>query len=621
MTDEKNDTPESEETGAPEATEGAESETGGDSTDVPPTEAVKPAKAPRVPRLSVLFPLIVTVVHLATTFYFIETSTTPFRTYVGIGIAPLVAAVLLLGWWLLSLSIPLKERLVGVGAAALAVAVPLLTARPFDVFYLIYLLPAVTTAVVVMAVATQGMAWEAQRKGLLVALGLCAVAFCLLHVVGVNGNMAPLLGWRWEGADPIVGQENKVAAVPKTAAPTDWPGFRGAEREGRNRVDTFGLDWENNPPKELWRRPVGPGWSSFAVVGDYCFTQEQRGEQEAVVCYAVATGEQVWINLVEARFVERMGNGPRATPTFHKGMLYTQGATGILQCIDAATGATQWQRDIAEDADTRIPTWGFCSSPLVVNDLVITYSAAGDGKSLLAYNAASGEPVWTAGKGGNGYVSPQFGEVALTPQVLISSNYGIEAFDPKTGAPLWDQEWDIRGNPRVAQPFVMDLYSVIGGGGQGKGARLIKADVNAETKEWTTKTIWTSNRFRPYFNDFVYYYGFCYGYDGNRLACMDTTDGKVRWTGDRVGGQILLLSEFEMLLVLTEAGEVLVIPAFPEEGNIIARMQALNGKTWNHPVVSGGKLFVRNDSEAVCYELPPAPVEEVTPEAEAEAAH
>ena len=198
----------------------------------------------------------------------------------------------------------------------------------------------------------------------------------------------------------------------------------------------------------------------------------------------------------------------------------------------------------------------------------------------------------------------------------MSSNYGIEAFDPKTGTLLWEQEWDIRSNPRVAQPFVMDLYHVIGGTGQGKGARLIKAQQDVTTKAWSVDTRWTSDRFRPYFNDFVYYQGFCYGYDGNKLACMDSTDGKVRWTGEKEGGQILLLFDMEMLLVLSEKGEALMIPAFPEDGRVVARMKVLDGKTWNHPVVAHGKLYVRNDREAACYELPaPPPEEEAAPAA------
>ncbi len=582
-------------------------------TEATPEDVAPPAEdvPPPVPRLSVTFPFAVVLLQLVVSLYFLNSSTTPMRTYIGIAGAPILATTLLLGWWLLSFSIPLRDRLVGVLLAAAAIAIPLVTATPISPFFLVYLLPVMTTAVVLMAVMTRGMRWEQQRKGLIGALGIFVVFFCMTRVGGVDGNMVPALAWRWDGAESIALGENQVATLPKEAAPGDWPGFRGKERVARNNVDSFAINWDVNPPKELWRQPVGPGWSSFAVVGEYCFTQEQRDDLEAVVCYEVATGKQVWANTVDVHFVHAsMGDGPRATPTFHKGMLYTQGATGILQRINASTGETVWQRDIKADSEGRIPTWGYSSSPLITGELLVAYTGAGNGKSIIAYKQETGEIVWTGGKGKNGYSSPQLGEIAAVPQILMSSNYGIETFDPKTGTPLWDQEWNIKSNPRVAQPFVMDLYQVIAGTGQGKGARLIKADIDTADKTWTVTTKWTSDDFNPYFNDFVYYYGYCYGFNGDQLACMDTTDGKVRWTGDKVGGQILFLFDMEMLLVLTESGEILLIPAFPEEGNIVARMPALTGKTWNHPVVSGGKLFVRNSTEAVCYELPPAPPKE-----------
>jgi outer membrane protein assembly factor BamB len=587
-----------------------------EAADTPAENVSAPTKERPKPDLSVVFPVLVIVAQLGLIYYFLTTSTTPFRTLAGMGIPILASTVLVAGWWVLfSLRIPWRERFVGLLLAGAAIGVPLVTAWPADPFFLFYILPSVTTSVVIVAALTRGMDWGKRRKGLAVALGICLVMLCLVRVSGVNGTMAPLLAWRWSGEGSIASQDNKVATLPEKAAAGDWPGFRGAEREGRNLTDTFDIDWEAHPPKELWRQPVGLGWSSFTVIGDYFFTQEQRGDLETVVCYEVATGEQVWLNSVTARFKDRLGDGPRATPTFVDGKLYTQGATGFLQCIDGATGNTLWQTNIREDAGTKKPMWGYCSSPLVTDGLVITYSASGGGKSVLAYGQEDGKLVWSGGKGDHGYSSPHLGEIALTPQVLVSSNYGMEAFDPKTGTPLWDQEWRIGGNPRVTQPYVMDLYSVIGGTGQGKGARLIKADKDATSGAWTVQTRWESKRFRPYFNDFVYYNGFCYGFDGDRIGCMDTTDGKVRWSGKKIGGQILLLAEMEMLLVLTEKGEVLLIPAFPSGGEPVARLQALSSKTWNHPVISGGKLFVRNDKEAVCYALPPATVVETATEA------
>lgn len=589
--------------------------------DTPPVDAVDTPEAPAAPakptepRPGALIPAALVVVELLFMLYFTKTSTTPFRTYMGIGVVPILGSLALVLWWLFSRTVPVRQRLAGLGLAAAACALPVLVSRPFAIFLLVYVLPSLTTLLAIALVVTLRCTWPERRRILLMTMAFCAVFFCFTRVAGVDGNMAPLISWRWAGPPELAGDAagvgNKTATVAQVPEPEDWPAFRGARRDNRNMVSRFGVDWAATPPRELWRRPVGLGWSSFTVIGDYCFTQEQRGPEETVACYETATGNEVWSNRIPERFDDVMGSGPRATPAFDKGKLYTQGATGILQCIDAATGASLWKRDIKEDAGMGVPQWGFSSSPLVAGDLVVVYAGAGGGKSVLAYKKDSGEPAWTAGQGTNGYSSPHWAEVALSPQILQISNRGIEAFEPATGKVLWEDVWDIKNNPRVTQPYMVDFYTLIAGTGQGKGARLLKVVKEGET--FVPKILWTSKDFRPYFNDYVFHDGYLYGFDGNRLACLDAATGFLRWTGDRLGGQILLLNAIDMLLLLTEEGEVLLVSAYPSEVQVKGRVKALDSKTWNHPVVSHGKLFVRNDREAVCYELPPAPPKEEKP--------
>jgi len=152
----------------------------------------------------------------------------------------------------------------------------------------------------------------------------------------------------------------------------------------------FSSDW-SKPPPELWRREIGHGWSSFIAVGDYLSTQEQRGSHEVVTCYRAATGEEVWTNKVVALFEDAMGPGPRPTPTFDQGKLYTQGATGLLQCLDAATGGRLWQRDLRQDAGCKTPRYGFAGSPLVLGELVVVFTGGPEGKGAIAYHRASGD--------------------------------------------------------------------------------------------------------------------------------------------------------------------------------------------------------------------------------------
>jgi outer membrane protein assembly factor BamB len=344
-------------------------------------------------------------------------------------------------------------------------------------------------------------------------------------------------------------------------------------------------------------------------VGNRLYTQEQRGGDELVVCYDAATGAELWTHRDTVRFNETMaGPGPRATPTFHDGKIYAQGATGLLNCLDAASGSLIWSRDVRADAGAPLPMWGFAGSPLVVQGMVVVFAGGPDGKSVLGYNARSGgEPVWAAGDGQFSYSSPHPVTLNGSEQVLMATDVGLTAFYPSSGNVLWRHDWPLdRGTARIVQPARVGDADFLLGTGFSKGTQ--RLHVQPAGAGWTTEERWTSRAIKPYFNDLVVHKGYLYGFDNNFLTCVSLEDGSAKWKERGYdNGAVLLLADQDLLLVLSEKGVVALVEASPDGRKELARFQAIEGKTWNHPVVAHSKLFVRNGEEAACYELAAAP--------------
>lgn len=557
--------------------------------------------------------LLIIALQFVATLLAIQLGSSTMEGAIGYTIAPLVGAILLGLWWLFGSRVGIRDRIVGVLLYAILAAVTMYSQTPPDYRILLVTFPVLSAVTVAAMVFTGTMRWPTRRIFVAVSMIGCAIAVSALRVDGVSGALAPQVSWRWNtpveetlaaSAEATPTHTGGTADLPPTLSKEDWPGFRGANRDGIVRGVTFAADWNATPPTERWRIPVGLGWSSFTVVGDYFFTQEQRGDAEVVACYELETGESVWLNQVAARFNDPMGSGPRGTPEYHEGKLYTQGATGIIMALDASTGETLWSRNVMDDTGAKLPTWGFSSSPLLAAGNVIVYTGGADNKGVIAYKASTGEIAWTSGSGSHGYSSGQLAVIDGVEQILMSSNYGTQALAPADGALLWEDAWDIKDMPRVVQPLVLEDGHVIAGTGQGKGARLLA--IEQGEGGWTVEEKWTSKRFRPYFNDFIRFGDYCYGYDGNRIACINIETGERAWNGANLGGQVLLVEDMGALIILAENGDLILADADPGGYNERARIPALGSKTWNHPVIAYGKLLVRNDQEVICYELPAA---------------
>jgi len=528
----------------------------------------------------------------------------------------------------------------------------------------IYSVPVLCLALVVWAVFSRGMATGRRRLALVGSILLACAAMTLIRTNGIIGDGGADLEWRWTptpeerllaqgGDEPLpptpAAVESPEKAVPPTAAnepaappptstvtatpgtpdapaaakiePTaspatetaaglaksergleraEWPGFRGPERDGVVGSVRIETNWTQSPPVQIWRRPIGPGWSSFAVDGDRFFTQEQRGEDEIVSAYNLKTGEPVWRHRDKARFWEsNAGAGPRATPTLSHGRVYTLGGTGILNALDARDGSVVWSRNAAKDTGRTIPDWGIASSPLVVGDVVVVATAGW----LAGYDVVSGKSRWFGPKSGSGYSSPHLATIDGIAQIVLVNGSGVIGVAPSDGAVLWKHEWS---GDSIVQPAVLAGGDLLIGSGSGMAGNngMLRLAITRDAGGWTVKERWTSNGLKPYFNDFVVHRGHAFGFDGSILACIDLEDGTRKWKGGRYGhGQLVVLPDQDLLLVLSEEGEVALVRAAPDRFTELARFPAIEGKTWNHPVLVGDTLLVRNDQEMAAFRL------------------
>jgi outer membrane protein assembly factor BamB len=461
-------------------------------------------------------------------------------------------------------------------------------------------------------------------KGIKIAGGvllatLAGTALATVRTFDVDGNLRPILHFRWEPApeDELDRyREQEEASQPAKLSPidltvhklTDFPRYRGVLGDGVVLpLEPFSFDWSSTSPKELWRQPCGGGYSGFAVAGNVAITAEQRRDEEAIVCYDRATGRQRWVYSYPEHFRDITGDGPRATPTIHKGRVYNFGATGELVCLDGATGDKLWQRNAVKDSKAKVVTWGMTSSPLIVEDLGLVIVNPGidpgnnAGKALAAYHLKDGTIAWAKGEHAAGYSSPQLVKLAGRPQVLNFDAAGLVGIDPSSGNELWRYRWKTYQDMNIIQPVVLGGDRVFVASEGSNGCALLQ--VKRKGDDLHATVVWANRSLASKFSNPIAVGAAIYGLSLGTMVCLDLETGERRWRGRYYGhGQILSIGG--ALLVMSERGYVALVKADPRGFRELAQMDVFADKTWNTPAIAGHQLFVRNAREMACFELP-----------------
>ena len=403
-----------------------------------------------------------------------------------------------------------------------------------------------------------------------------------------------------------------------------WTDFRGPDRDGRYTETPIRTDWPGAGIDPVWSQPIGGGYASFVVAGGLAFTIEQRRDDEVVAAYDVATGIEQWSRAWPGHFRETMGGpGPRATPTWHDGRLYALGAAGRFVCLDAATGAVLWERDILADGGAANLPWAMSGAPLVVDDTVVVLPGGAGGWSVAAYDRLTGEVVWHVLDDVQAYTSPMLATLGGARQIVVVTAERAAGLRPGDGALLWEYPWTVPIVPNMAQPLVVGDARLFLSASYGKGGALIElarpygrvgslADAQLSRGKllapagdrFTVTTVWETNRMKNKFSSSVLIDGYIYGLDESILACIDAATGELMWKGGRYGyGQLLAAGDH--LVVLTERGDLVLVRATPDGHEEVAGFRAIEGKTWNVPAMAGGRILVRNARQMAAFDLSP----------------
>jgi outer membrane protein assembly factor BamB len=402
-------------------------------------------------------------------------------------------------------------------------------------------------------------------------------------------------------AASVPGPAAAPPAGPPIPAGEYWSDFRGPQRDGHYRERPIMTAWPSAGLKPIWKQPIGGGYASFVVARGRAFTIEQRGAEEVASAYDLATGRELWTSKWPGVFRELMGgDGPRATPTWHDGRVYVLGGNGEFRCLEEDTGKTIWRTNMLEDAGAENLQWGMSASPLVVDETVVVLPGGANGKSVVAYARRTGKRAWSALDDRQAYSSPMLVTIGGVRQIVVFSATRVMGLTPDGGDLLWEHPWKTTYDVNAAQPLVIGDNRIFLSSGYGTGATVI--ELTRTPGGFDVREVWRNIRMKNQFSSSVLHEGHIYGLDEAILASLDPATGNVNWKGGRYGyGQIMLASGH--LIVVTEEGELALVRATPERHVELARFPVLEGKTWNHPVISDGILLVRNINEMAAFDL------------------
>jgi outer membrane protein assembly factor BamB len=382
----------------------------------------------------------------------------------------------------------------------------------------------------------------------------------------------------------------------QTAA--NWPQWRGPNRDGISKETGLLKQWPADGPPLVWKASgAGRGYSSFSIANGKLYTMGLRGDREVVVAFDVATGKEAWATPSGSAFHNDRGDGPRGTPTVDGDRVYALGGNGDLSAIDASTGKLIWSKNILREFGGSNIHWGISESPLVLGNKVFV-NAGGEGASMVALNKTDGSVIWKSQNDEAGYSSAIPVDINGITEVVFFTAQRAVGLDARDGRLLWEYARPANNIANVATPIARANRIFISSDyGTGGGVVEIKPDNKAQE-------IYFTKEMKNHHSSSVLVGDYLYGFSSSILTAMKFDTGEVAWRDRSVGKGSLVYADGN-LYCLSESGVVGLVEATPtgykEKGRF--RIQQGNLPTWAHPVVAGGRLYLRDQDTIYAFDV------------------
>lgn len=402
-----------------------------------------------------------------------------------------------------------------------------------------------------------------------------------------------------------------------TASATEWPQWRGPNRDGVSSEIGILKEWAASGPKVLWKHPLGEGFSGISVSQGRVYTMFSKGNDEFIICLNATDGQEIWRFRSDDNYHEGQGgNGPRATPTLDGDLLFTVSAYGKLYALNAGNGEKVWSHNLQQKFGSDMPRWGFSTSPLVQGDLLLVEAGGKGEKSIVAFEKKSGEVMWSSHKDKLGYSSPIAITVQGVRQIICFTGTKLVSVSPTDGTIYWQYPWKTGYDVNAATPVFIPPDKVFISSGYDKGAAVLQMrvfishdddraaveQIKENQGNVRIKEIWKNRKMKNQFSSSVLHENYLYGFDNSILKCIEADTGEEQWKTRGFGKGAVILADGH-LIILSDRGKLGLAEATPAGYIEKTSAKVLSGLCWTAPTLANGRLYLRNEEEIVCLDM------------------